>query len=259
MHIGCCAYSYRDLLKGGQMTLSDFLQRCAEMEVDGVELTAYYFTDTSKSALHDVKREAYRLGLDLCGTAVGNAFTSPDEAKRREQVQMVKTWIDHSVTLGAPGIRVFAGSIAEGTTEEEAFRWTVSCLKECAAYAGERGIMVALENHGGITGTADQTIRLVEAVGSEWLGINLDCGNYRQNPYEEIAKTVPYAVTAHVKVTTSGGEEIDYDRVTQTLYQAGYRGYLNIEYEEKGDPNTEVPAFVNKLKRALSSTQRIAL
>lgn len=258
MHIGCCAYSYRDLLKGGQMTLSDFLQRCVEMDVDGVELTSYYFTDTSPSALHAVKREAYRRGLDICGTAVGNAFTSPDESKRREQVEMVKTWIGHSVTLGAPGIRVFAGNVAEGSTEEEAFRWTVECLKECADYAGERGIMVALENHGGITKTAGGTIRLVEAVGHEWLGVNLDCGNYHENPYEEIARTAPYSVTAHAKVSAAANQEVDYDRVVQTLYQAGYRGYLNVEYEEKGDPLTEVPLFVKKLKSALSSTKRIA-
>lgn len=257
MHIGCCAYSYRDLLKGGQMTLSDFFQRCVEMGVDGVELTAYYFNDTSKATLHNVKREAYRLGLDVCGTAVGNAFTSPDESKRREQLEMVKTWIDHSVTLGAPGIRVFAGNVAEGSTEEEAFRWTVECLRECAGYAEERGIMVALENHGGITKTADATIRLVEAVGHDWLGVNLDCGNFPEEPYEEIAKTAPYAVTAHAKVSDFTHQEIDYDRVVQTLYQAGYRGYLNVEYEAKGDPLTEVPIIIRKLKSALSSTIRI--
>lgn len=256
MHIGCCAYSYRDLLKGGQMTLSDFLRRCVEMGADGVELTAYYFTDMETSTLHRVKREAYRLGLDICGTAVGNAFTSPDEAKRREQVEMVKAWVDHSVTLGAPGIRVFAGSVAEGTTEEQAFGWTVECLRECADYAVERGIMVALENHGGITGTADQTLRLIRAVDHEWVGINLDCGNFHGDIYDEIAQTAPHAVTAHAKVTSAAGV-VDYDRVVQTLYQVGYRGYLNVEYEEKGDPTAEVPAFVKRLKSALSSTPRI--
>ena len=252
MHIGMCAYSYRDALKAGQMTLSDFLHRCVEMKVDGVELTAYYFTDLSAASLHAVKREAYRLGLDVCGTAVGNTFTSPDEAKRREQVQMVKDWIDRSTLLGAPGIRVFAGSVAEGTTETQAFEWTVACLKECARYGEERGVIVALENHGGITATADQTLRLLEAVESDWLGINLDCGNYSQDPYAEMAQTAPHAVTAHAKVTARN-EKLDYRKIIEVLYHAGFRGYLNVEYEEKEDPFVAVPAFVKELQDALRS------
>jgi sugar phosphate isomerase/epimerase len=47
----------------------------------------------------------------------------------------------------------------------------VECLQECAAYAAERGVLLALENHGGLTGTADQTLALLKAVDSEWLGL----------------------------------------------------------------------------------------
>jgi sugar phosphate isomerase/epimerase len=251
MHLGCCAYSYRDALKAGQITLSDFLHKCVEMNLDGVELTAYYFADTSKETLHAVKREAYRLGLDVCGTAVGNAFTSPDETERRKNVQMVKEWIEHSVTLGAPGIRVFAGPLTNGVSEDDAFRWTVECLKECADYGGQHGIMVALENHGGITSTAAQTLRLIETVNHDWLGVNLDLGNYHTNPYEEIAQTVPFAVTAHAKISGYTTSHLDYYKVIETLNRAAYRGYLNIEYEDQEDPETAVPRIVGELHQAL--------
>jgi sugar phosphate isomerase/epimerase len=250
MHIGCCAYSYRDALNAKRIALTDFLRLCAEMGLDGVELTAYYFTDLSDSHLREIKREAYRRGLEISGTAVGNAFTSPEEAKRREQVQMVKDWIDRSVTLGAPGIRVFAGSTAPGTEYEQAVEWTAACLRECAAYGEARGVMLALENHGGITATADQTLRLLQAADHDWIGINLDLGNYAESPMEEIAKTAPYAVTAHAKVT-AGSRTLDYGEIFRTLREAGYNGYVNVEYEEKEDPFVAVPSFVARLQAAL--------
>ncbi len=250
MHLGCCAYSYRDALNAGAMTLSDFLHRCVDMNLDGVELTAYYFTDTSRETLLAVKREAYQLGLDICGAAVGNAFTSPDPAERAKNVQLVKTWVDHSVTLGAPGVRVFAGSLPAGVTEDQAFTWTVESLKECAAYGAEHGVMIALENHGGITSTADQTLRLLDAVDHDWLGINLDLGNYATDPYDQIARTAPHAVTAHAKVSAYT-DQLDYDQVIQTLQRVGYRGYLNVEYEAKEDPMAAVPRFVGELQRSL--------
>jgi sugar phosphate isomerase/epimerase len=87
---------------------------------------------------------------------------------------MTCEWIDHSVTLGAPAIRVFAGPIPQGATEAQAFDWAVACLEEVIAYGAERGVAVALENHGGITGTAEQVLRLVErlqGVAPGWAGL----------------------------------------------------------------------------------------
>lgn len=250
MHISCAAYSFRDALNSKQMTLEKFLEKSKEMGLDGVELTAYYFPETSEEYLKRLKRLAFRYGLDISGTAVGNNFCQADSEKRREHIAMVKKWLDISAILGAPCLRVFAGSTPQGHTEEEARKWTIDALKECAEYASSKGVMLALENHGGITGTADQTISLIKAVDSEWVGINLDCGNYRQSPYEEIEKTAPYAITVHAKThihTPSGIRELDYDRIIQTLKGAGYRGYLTIEYEEKEDPFVAVPRFARQL------------
>ncbi|MBT5532971.1 sugar phosphate isomerase/epimerase, partial [Candidatus Poribacteria bacterium] len=107
MHVGCCAYSYRQYLTKGEMTLEQFLDLGVEMDLDGVELTSYYFPDTETSTLYDVKRMALRRGLEVSGAAVGNNFCQADPAKRAEQVQMVKDWVRHSVKLGAPLLRVF--------------------------------------------------------------------------------------------------------------------------------------------------------
>lgn len=254
MRLGCAAYSYRDLLKKGEMTLPEFVRRCREMGLDGVELTAYYFDSTDRETLQALKRECFREGMHILATAVGSNFAQADADRRREHVAMTKAWIDHSVILGAPCIRVFAGPVPEGHTEAEASAWAVACLEECIAYGAERGVVVALENHGGITATPDQVLRLVERLNGPWFGLNLDFGNFRDDPYDGFARCAPYTVTTHAKRSihgTAGPERVDYRRVAKIMREAGYRGYLSIEYEDAEDPRAAVPAFVETLKAAL--------
>lgn len=253
MRVGCCAYSYRKYLTKDEMTLEDFLDKAVEMELNGVELTSYYFKSTDDEYLYELKRQCYLRGLDVSGTAVGNRFAVADEAERAEQIQMVKDWIDNAVKLGAPCIRVFAGGVPDGYTEEEAREWTIAALEECGDYGKSKGVIVALENHGGITGTADGTISMIKAVDSDWVKANLDTGNYRQDPYESIAKTAPYAVTCHTKVEVPSGSnpELDADKLVKILEDVGYKGYLSIEYESSEDPITAVPKFAAKLRDAV--------
>ena len=259
MHLSCCAYSYRKELQGGAMTLHDFVVTARTIGLDAVELTSYYFSDTERATLHDLKRWVFRHGLSVSGTAVGGAFTEPDEGKRAQHIAMVKEWIDHSVTLGSPCMRVFAGPVPEGETEEKARGRAVEGMKECAAYAAERGVLLAVEDHGGITATAEQVLKLVEMVGSDWLGLNLDCGNFRADPYREIEMCAPHALTTHVKVTSDspqGRFRLDYRRIIDSLDKAGYHGPLSIEYEES-DPATEgVPRFAAYLRGALTVAGR---
>ncbi|MFQ6040738.1 MAG: sugar phosphate isomerase/epimerase family protein [Candidatus Poribacteria bacterium] len=250
MKVGSCAYSFRQYLSSGEMSLVDFLEKGVEMGLDGVELTSYYFPSTDDEFLYSLKRKAYLSGLEISGTAVGNNFCLADEAERAKQVAMTKSWIDNSVKLGAPCMRVFAGGVPSGHTEEEARNWCIDSLKECLDYAKPRGILLALENHGGITSTAEQTIAIIKAVDDEWLGVNLDTGNFR-NAYEGIEKAAPYAITCHAKTEIPGpsGKEIaDFQKIADILNKAGYKGYLSIEYEAAEDPMTAVEKFVSYLK-----------
>ena len=237
------------------MTLEGFVDECARMGLDGVELTAYYFpSPVPQRRLHELKRHCFRRGLHILGTAVGSNFALADEAARRAQVQMTREWIDHSVTLGAPVIRVFGGPIPQGATEAQAFDWAIPCLKEVTDYGAERGVAVALENHGGITETADQVLRLVERLEGPWFGLNLDFGNFHQDPYREIDRCAPHAITTHVKRTMrgpSGPEPVDYARVAEIMRRVGYAGYFSIEYEDRDDPRAAVPEFVQHLRQAL--------
>lgn len=251
MRLGCAAYSYRNYLQSHRMTLESFVQRAAEMGLNGVELTDFYFPSTEDAYLMSLKRTVYLHGLDLFAAAVHNNFCQPDAAKRAEQVDLVKRWIDIAFKLGVPCLRVFAGPVPDGHSEEEAREWAIASLKECVAYAAPRGVLLALENHGGVTATASQTLALLKAVDSTWVGLNLDTGNFLTDPYREIEQTAPYAVTVHAKAHIDYSdrlEDIDYARVVSILSRVGYKGYLSIEYISPEDPLTAVPRLAAHLQ-----------
>ena len=258
MRLSCCAYSYRQALQGGTMTLPEFLKVCRHAGFDGVELTSYYFPTTERAFLNEIKLRAHREGLAVSGTAVGSDFAQPDGVKRRAHITMTKEWIERSVILGAPTLRVFAGGVREGQSELEAFDNVVASLQECAELAQREGVLLALENHGGLTGTADGTLRLLRAVDSPALGLNLDFGNFHGDIYGQFAACAPHAVATHVKPTatlTPGHpethERVDYRRVRVLMESAGYRGFFAIEYEEEESAETAVPRFAVELRAAL--------
>ncbi|MBM4043241.1 MAG: sugar phosphate isomerase/epimerase [Planctomycetes bacterium] len=258
LKLGVCAYSYRQLLtrKEEPMTLEGFLEKAAELDFDGVELTSYYFKDTSPAFLRRIRARAFALGLDVAGTAVGNNFCLPAGPARDKQVENVKKWVEHSEALGAPVIRIFAGSKQKDQSDEDAHKILVETIEECCAYAGEHGIFLALENHGGPTATAEGTLGILRDVKSSWFGANLDTGNFHSaDPYAEIAAVAPFAITTHVKVEVSAAgqkaQPADFARIVKILREAGYRGYLSIEYEAKEDPLTALPRHVKALREAM--------
>lgn len=257
------AYSYRSLLQasGGQpakLTLKEFVDDCAAMGLEGTELTSYYFPNpVTPQYLHDLRRHCFRLGLDVSGTAVGNDFGHPLGERRDAEIAKVKQWVDHAVMLGAPVIRIFAGHQQRGQTAEEAHKLMVSAIEECCDYAGQRGIHLALENHGGPTATAEGLLRFVRDVQSPWFGVNLDSGNFSSaDPYAELAQIAPYAINAQIKVVMRGPdgkkEPADFRRLAAILRQAGYRGYIVLEYEEAGDVRQECARYLDALREAFA-------
>ncbi len=250
-----CAYSMRKYFGEGKMNIDDFIEYAAKLGFDGAELTFYYFPNyperCSDEYLYHVKKKAFLAGLEINGTAVGNDFCVSDKGKLAEEIKKVKTWTECASKLGTPEMRVFGGRVPEGDTEEASVNRAVEAFKECCEHASKYGVMLALENHGGICTSAEQVLNIIKRVDSEWMGANLDTGNFRSDePYEEIAMVAPYALTCHVKVSVKG-EEVDMNRVVKILREANYSGYLPIEYEEKEDPMTGVPKFLKKIRAAL--------
>lgn len=254
------AYSYRDLLTGSepQLTIEDFINDCAKFGLDAAELTSYYLKpDGDADYFHQLRRHAFRLGLDVSGTAVGNDFGFPEGAERAKQIESVKTWVDRAVMMGAPVIRIFAGHQKPETNEAEAHRLMVSAMEECCDYAGSRGIHLALENHGGPTATPAGLLSLVNDVQSPWIGVNLDTGNFHgADVYAEIAEVASLAINVQIKVavTPAGGtkEPADFKRVAEILRSVGYRGYVVLEYEESEDPRAACEKHLAELRDAFA-------
>ncbi|MGE3317446.1 MAG: sugar phosphate isomerase/epimerase family protein [Planctomycetaceae bacterium] len=267
MKLSIAAYSFNRLLptrkplsefQSAKMTLDDVVEFAAKQDLDGVELTSYYFpTDLDSKYLMHLKEMTFRLGLDISGTAIGNDFCLPSGEARNENLALTRRWIDNAAAIGAPVIRIFAGTTPEDDSEEAAVARCIEGINESLDYAAEKGVVLALENHGGITSTPEQLLKIVHGVKeSPWFGVNFDSGNfYTADPYADLEKIAPYTVNAQIKVSVSPDKKkapADFGRIVNILRTAGYRGYLVLEYEEDEDPLTTIPGVLKQLRELIS-------
>jgi sugar phosphate isomerase/epimerase len=259
MRLSLAAYSMRKYLqigKDGQqaMDLFQFVDFCHDLGLEGAELTSYYFPDPlPEGYMAKLKRHCHLRGVTISGGAIRNDYCQTDPAKLKADLEHTRLWIDRYAELGTTAIRIFAGNLPKGDTMEDTLkRCAVHCDAACE-YAEKKGMMLALENHGGVTALADDLIRIVRQVRSENFGINFDSGNFRSmhDPYEEMVKIAPYAINAQVKVEIARNgkeEEADLPRIVKILSDVGYRGWLALEYEAKEEPKTAIPRWIEKLK-----------
>jgi len=264
LRLSLAAYGFRQYFKDAshkrdnlppaekQIDLFQFIDYCAEQNCDATELTSYYFPkEITDNFLLKIKRHAFVRGVELSGTSVGNTFTHPAGEKRNQEIAHTKKWIDHAAVMGIPHIRVFAGN-AEGQSPEAAKKNCISALEECCAYAGERGVFLGIENHGGIVAEPKALLNIIKTVQSPWLGINLDTANFHtSDPYSDLALCAPYAVNVQLKTEIQARgkkkEPADLKRLVQILRDANYQGYLVLEYEAAEDPYSAVPRVLKEL------------
>ena len=166
------------------MRRENVIDWCAAHNVDGVDLTGYYFPGYPKvpadEYLYNLKKKAYYNGVSVSGTGVRNDFAVSDAVARNNDLQMVKNWIEVASKLGAPVIRVFSGRARpEGHTFDQVLEWMIPELQECAGHGKQHGVIVGLQQHNDFLKTADETIRVIEAVNSPWFGDILDVGSLR--------------------------------------------------------------------------------
>lgn len=247
----------RDEVAGRATTLFDFIDYCADIGLPGAELTSYYFAETGRDYLLRLRRHAFLQGITVSGTAVGNNFCLPPGEARERQIREVKEWIDRAAILGAPHIRIFAGSRGD-LSHERAKTLCIEAIRECCDYAGERGIMLGLENHGGIVAEADDVLDIYATVNHPWFGINLDTGNFHtEDPYADLARCAPYAVNVQVKVEMAPRGQprrpADFGRLVHLLAAADYRGFVALEHEANENPWTTIPLYMQELKHHMQS------
>ncbi len=260
LKLSIAAYSYRKYLaaKPPQMDMFGFVDLAADLGFDAVEPTSYYFpADVDDAYLARFKQYAFLQGLDVSGTAIGNNFCLPPGEKRDEQLALTRLWIDRAAAIGAPVVRIFAGQVPKDAAEEDAVKWAVEGIKASLPHAAQRGVTLALENHGGITATPAQLLKLVEAVDAPNFGVNLDTGNFHgEDPYMEMALLAPYAVNVQVKTEikrkgASAMEEANLGLIVSILHRAQYSGYVVLEYEAEEDPYTAIPLHARRLRQLI--------
>ena len=251
---GLVAYSYRQALQSKAMKYEDLINVAVDTGTDGIDMTVYWLPSTEADYLRSLRRLAYKNRVEIysIGTRVQLAQPSPD--LQEKQLADLRKWIEVAQHVGATHIRVFGGQKPEGATLEQAVGFAGETLKRGAELAGPAGVLLGIEDDGGITDFAKETIEIVRRADSPYAGMNLDTGNFRPpKVYDQIEMSIPYAVSTHIKTETANDDgktrsPADWDRVFKMFAAHGYRGYMGLEYEAAAAAQTAIPAQLRRLK-----------
>lgn len=273
MKVGVSMWSYVSHYQENKMDVLAFLDTAKSLGAEGVELLDFFWKD-KESELPKVKDKLAAMNMPVSAYAIGNDLTDTDPAKRAEQVQAIKDGVDMAVTLGSDRVRVFSGHHDE-VGFEKALGWIIEGLKEGAEYAAGKGVVLCLENHGTLAGKGEQVKKILDEVNSPGLKANPDTGNFmtvNQNPVDALKIVAPVTGSVHFKdfrwakpeekehvyeglegtrvIGTAIGEgDVNLPEVVKILREAGYKGYLTIEYEGVEDPETAMPRSVEYTRK----------
>jgi len=261
-------------------TVEWMIDQCAAYGVDGIELLVQHLERNDKAspgALHELKQYLAIRGISSVTVAAShNPVQTTAEDRKVEQDKLLAA-IDYAYEVGAPFVRANGGRWntlgsfhemlrnngdeppKEGFTIDQGYEWATEALTDGAAYAGARGVTLVLENHWGLTGTAEGCVRIHDAVNSPWLKYVLDTGNFLHRPdqYAEMAMFLPDLAVLHAKVYAGGGllveADLDYKRIVGMLEDVGFSGYISIEFEGKAHPEQGIPDGIRTIREALSA------
>ncbi len=256
--IGLNAFSFNRLLRADSIDIFGLLDYSAETGFDGVDITGYYFKDYPKPPsdkyIYSVKKRAYELGLDICGTGVKNDFCNSDPEIRNQTIELTKQWILVAEKLGAPAIRVFQGTdVSKDHSWDEMAVWVADAIRECADFGEQHGIMIEVQNHNSFLKTAEDVNKIMEMIDHKWVGLMLDVGSFQTaDPYKDIEETIKYAISWQLKenVFVNGERRsVDLEKIKKIIINSDYKGYLPIETLGEGDPYMKVSRFHSDIIR----------
>jgi sugar phosphate isomerase/epimerase len=274
IRLGISTYSYWHF-RGERTPIETVIEKAARIGVQGVDILHQQMASEDPSYLQKLKRAAFTHGIDLICLSIHQNFVSPDPAVRQENIDHTLRCIELAYAMGIPSIRLNSGRWGTiksfddlmdrrgeepplpGYTDDDAFQWCIDSIAACLSKAEACGVILALENHWGLTRLPEGVLRILDALPSPWLSGLLDTGNFREDLYERLEALTPRAAFVQAKTYDGGGEwytlDIDYSRVAAILDRGGYRGYVSLEFEGKDDPDIAVPRGIERLRRAFAS------
>ena len=261
---GVVAMSFRNQLETGKMTYEDAVRYIADLGLEGMDMTGYWVpplldfkpgipsqqisemvrqtpANPTNQWLSSLRNTAYKNGVHIFSIGSPVKMAQPTPELRQKEIAFALKWIDIADRLGAGHVRVFGGGIAKGATEAQAVDWAVEVYKPTLDYAGNKGILLGLEDDDELTRTSDQIFTILHKVDHPFARINLDCGNFRKDGYKEVERCAPFAAATHIKtnMSTPDGkrEPADWEKLFGILANSGYRGYVSIEMEPSDKEN----------------------
>ena len=262
--LGVSTYSYWHF-RGPKVTVQTVIEKAAGLGIAGVDILHRQMDSEETGYLRQLKRQAFLQGVDLICLSIHQNFVMPHLSDRQKEIDHTLRCLRIAHELGIPCVRINSGRwntvsfdrlmelrgdeppIA-GYKEDDAFGWCIECLEKCLPKAAEYGIMLAVENHWGLTRTPEGLLRIAKAINSPWFGLLMDTGNFLEDPYPKLEQIAAKTILVQAKTYYGGGEwytlDLDYKRIASILAAVNYDGYVALEFEGKEDPNTAVPKSI---------------
>jgi len=269
MDLAICHYSYHRSYKAGGW---DPARVCAEVSALGVKAVDFHarLLGDAPGVVDQAQKALADYGLVLSGLSLNTNFNYEDDSAQQQMIADTRKWMKVAAELGAPVSRIFGGSLRSRDAEiiKQASAKVLSALRVLAPYAEELGLILAIENHGGLPCSAEEQVEMIEAVGSPYVRATVDVGNYMQCGQEGAVGTkiaAPYAAYVHMKdfkkvpdetkpwgwgidACIVGQGAVDHKKCLENLQASGFNGYVALEYEGSEDESIGVPASVEYLK-----------
>jgi sugar phosphate isomerase/epimerase len=280
--LGIASYSYWHF-RDPKVTIEQVIDKAATIGVEGVDILHRQMdipekeplTTAHRAYLHNLKRHAFYSGIDLVCLSIHQDFVQSDPTMRQVQIEHTNKCIEIAYELGIPCIRLNSGRwktikdfndlmkargiepLPEGVKEDDGFKWCIQCIEQCLPKAEQCGVVLALENHWGLSRTPEGQLRIIDAVNSPWLRGLMDTGNFMEDPYDKLKLIAPKTVYVQAKTYYGGGEwytlDLDYARIGRILKEAGYSGYCSVEFEGKEHADTAVPKSIELLRKTIGA------
>ena len=267
MRLSCLSLSYGKQFREGKMDLPKFITTARSLGLDGVDLHMQHMKSFDRIYLKQLRRMCLDNGMSVPSFPVSTEFGMYPERIEAE-IEKCRVGMETGLFLGAPLVRVFVGSTPKGGDAEEAFKRGADALRRCAEIGADMGMVVALQNHSGLTSTGDDMLRFHKAVSHPNFALVLDTGHFtgRDGPrgpkiaghtyadyYRSLEQVAPLAPFVRVKVYEADQEGrekyIDYNRVFNILRGVHYNGFCSMVYEGTEDELTAIPRAVKFLRK----------